>query len=289
MAKKTHATKSNHNQQKNASLGKNGFTLKPIFFISALIVIIIFAVVFFFFILKNNKSEKTDFATTPHANQINTNQPQPVTTAQSPVKTPPNQSQQGTPQSNNQPGFKPIDLSKIDPSQSPANDPNNPKVKRRESVKLVKDSKGQITERTDDNFDKDGNVSMHNRYTYKYDDAGNMTEQRFYSNTPEGVQTANTVNFTKYENKLKTENLFISYDAQGKEISRQKNTFKYNQNGQCIEDISYGANNNPILKVEYIYKNGNLTGERYTHYNPDGSIQKKEAYDYDDRGKLIEK
>lgn len=189
-----------------------------------------------------------------------------------------------------QSGFKPIDLSKIDPSQSPANDPNNPKVKRRESVQVVKDEKGQIIERKDDNFDQEGNVSMHNRYTYKYDEAGNMIEQRFYSHRPDGEQTANTVNFTKWNaQKLKTENLYIVYDANGKEVSRQKNTFKYNQYGQCTEDQSFDSNNKPVLKVEYIYQQGQLRGEKYTYYNPDGSVKNKESYQYDERGRLLNK
>jgi len=289
MSKKSKTTQKELKNNPRKVETRKSFLVKPVYFIGALVVIVVAAVWIF---IMNKPSDVTNDNMNTSDTVFPTQAPvqtTPGSSSQSAANNSPGQSSAGTQPSGNSPAFKPIDLSKVDPSQSPANDPNNPKVKRRESVNLVKDAKGQIIERTDQNFDKDGNVTMNNRYTYKYDEDGNMTEQRFYAHTPDGVQTANTVNFTKWQNKLKTENLFISYDQQGKEISRQKNTFKYNQAGQCVEDISYSANNKPMMKVEYIYQQGILRGERYTHYNPDGSVKNKESYDYDERGKIINK
>lgn len=289
MAKKSRKINKEPKQKTKQTGIRKLFRVKPLYFIGVLIIIMV-AAVGLFLMDRPTIPDKGDGRNPDSPEQMQVpEQSAPGNVAQSPANPLPGQSPASSPASANSPAFKPVDLSKIDPSQSPANDPNNPKVKRRESVNLVKDSKGQIIERTDQNFDKDGNVTMNNRYTYKYDDEGNMTEQRFYAHTPEGVQTANTVNFTKWHNKLKTENIFISYDQQGKEISRQKNTFKYNQAGQCVEDISYSASNQPMMKVEYIYQKGILRGERYTHYNPDGSVKNKESYDYDERGRIINK
>jgi hypothetical protein len=197
------------------------------------------------------------------------------------------------------------EVKKPTPSANPANaGAANPKMKtdakpgftnkfergdkRRESIVDKFDDRGNLIERTDSNFDKNGNVSKKNRYTYKYDQNDLRIEQWYYATTPSDEPIMSNVNYIKYNNKgQKIENIFISYDANGNEITWAKNLFKNDSENHIIEDENYGKNGIIKSKVVYNYEKGMLVSEFFFDYDANGKPTNKKTMTYNETGKVL--
>lgn len=160
--------------------------------------------------------------------------------------------------------------------------------KRRESIKDKFDDFGNLIERTDNMYDKFGNIKRKNKYTYKYDDSGNRIEQWFYAIAPNGAPIMSNVNHAKYNRKgFKTENIFISYDKNGKEANWAKNVYVYNKDNRVIEDTRINKDGYKVSGVKYIIEDDLLKREEFLKYNPDGSISETKTIIYDEQGNII--
>jgi|GEM_PF-268414 len=160
--------------------------------------------------------------------------------------------------------------------------------KRRESIEDKYDDYGNMIERTDKNFDKYGNVSKKNRYTYKYDSNGQRIEQWYYSTTPDDQPIMSNVNYIKYNDKgQKIENIFISYDANGNEITWAKNIFKNDNDDHIIQDESFNKKGIIQGKVVYNYEKGLIVSEYFFDYDANGNPINKKTMTYDEFGKVL--
>ncbi len=160
--------------------------------------------------------------------------------------------------------------------------------KRRESIKDKFDDNGNLIERTDEMYDKDGNIRKKNRYTYKYNDAGNRIEQWYYASDPNDAPLFSQVNYLKYNNKgLQTENVFISYDEKGNETRWAKNIYTYNSDGRVLEDKLIEKNDVVKSRILYTYKNGMLVQEVFLDFDNAGKQLNKKTIKYNEKGTVI--
>ena len=160
--------------------------------------------------------------------------------------------------------------------------------KRRESIKDKFDDKGNLIERTDEMYDKEGNVKKKNRYTYKYNDAGNRIEQCYYANDPNDAPLFSQVNYLTYNNKgLQIENLFLSYDAQGNETRWAKNIYFYNSEGRVLEDKLLNKDGFIKSRILYTYQNGLLVQEIFLDFDEKGNQLNKKTIKYNEKGTVI--
>ncbi|MFP4471004.1 MAG: hypothetical protein ACLFPE_09980 [Bacteroidales bacterium] len=161
--------------------------------------------------------------------------------------------------------------------------------KRRESIEDTYDAQGNLIERRDKMFDKYGNVSKKNRYTYKYDDAGRRIEQWYFANTANDEPIMSSVNYITYDDKgRKVENIFISYDAYDNEVRWAKNEYKHNSQGRVTEDITLNKQGIPLSKTIYNYEDGMLVSENFVKYDEQGNPTGKQTLKYNEYGKVIE-
>ena len=161
-------------------------------------------------------------------------------------------------------------------------------AKRRETIEDKFDDFGNLIERKDKMFDKFGNVSKKNRYTYKYDESGNRTEQWYYATTANDEPIMSSVNYSKYDDDgLKTENIFISYGPEGEEIRWAKDIFEYNSDGRLIRDDLYGKNGIIVSTVIYNIVDGMLVSENFIDYDANGDPIGKKTITYDETGRVI--
>ena len=160
--------------------------------------------------------------------------------------------------------------------------------KRRETIQDTFDDNGNIIERTDKVFDKFGNVSKKNRYTYKYDGSGNRMEQWYYATTASDNPIMSSVNYAKYDSRgNKIENIFISYGAEGEEIRWAKDIFMYNSDDRMIQDDLYGKNGIIQSTVIYNIEDGMLVSENFINYDENGKPLGKKTISYDETGRII--
>jgi len=160
--------------------------------------------------------------------------------------------------------------------------------KRRESIKDKFDDNGNLIERTDEMYDKDGNVKKKNRYTYKYNDAGNRTEQWYYASDPNDAPLFSQVNYLTYNKKgLQTENVFISYGPNGDETRWAKNIYTYNSDGRVLEDKLINKDGTIKSRILYTYQNGNLVQEIFLDFDDSGKQLNKKTIKYNDKGTVI--
>lgn len=160
--------------------------------------------------------------------------------------------------------------------------------KRRESIKDKFDDKGNLIERTDEMYDKDGNIRKKNRYTYKYNDAGNRIEQWYYCSDPNDAPLFSQVNYMKYNSRgLQTENIFISYDDKGNETRWAKNLYTYNQNGRVLEDQLSTKEGAITSRILYTYENDMLVQEVFLDYSESGKQLNKKTIRYNEKGTVI--
>jgi hypothetical protein len=160
--------------------------------------------------------------------------------------------------------------------------------KRRESIKDKFDDKGNLIERTDEMYDKDGNVRKKNRYTYKYNDAGNRIEQWYYASDPNDAPLFSQVNYMKYNDKgMQTENVFISYDENGIENRWAKNIYTYNNESRVMEDKLIEKNGVVKSRILYTYDKGFLVQEIFLDYDDSGNQLNKKTIKYNEKGTVI--
>lgn len=160
--------------------------------------------------------------------------------------------------------------------------------KRRESIKDKFDDNGNLIERTDEMYDKDGNIKKKNRYTYKYNDNGNRIEQWYYAADPNDNPLFSQVNYLKYNDKgLQTENVFISYDDKGNETRWAKNIYTYNNQGRVLEDKLVEKNGVIKSRILYTYENGLLVQEVFLDFDDGGKQLNKKTIRYNDKGTVI--
>lgn len=161
--------------------------------------------------------------------------------------------------------------------------------KKRESIVDKYDNFGNLVERTENDYDKQGNIRFKNRYTYRYDERQRRVEQWFYQNTPDDRPVFSNVNHMKYDEKdQKTENIFIGYDAAGNETNWAKNVYKYNNEGRVTEDVTYNKEGFPLFKVNYNFEKGLLVSENFVYYDGKGNITEKKTLKYDEYGTVIQ-
>ncbi len=161
--------------------------------------------------------------------------------------------------------------------------------KKRESIVDKFDQFGNLIERTENDYDNYGNVSRKNRYVYKYDERQRRTEQHFYQYAPDDKPLMSNINFLKYNDRdLQTENIFISYDANGAEVNWAKNEYKHNADGQVKQDITYNKQGFPIFEANYNWVNGLLLGEHFVYYDGKGNVIEKKTLKYNEAGGIIE-
>jgi len=160
--------------------------------------------------------------------------------------------------------------------------------KRRETIKDKFDNQGNIIERTDQVFDKFGNISKKNRYTYQYDESGNRIEQWYYAANASDEPIMSSVNYAKYDGKgNKIENIFISYGGDDKEIRWAKDIFTYNSDGRVVRDDLYGKNGIIMSTVIYNIVDGLLVSENFIDYDANGNPIGKKTITYDETGRVI--
>lgn len=161
--------------------------------------------------------------------------------------------------------------------------------KKRESIVDKFDNFGNLVERTENDYDKQGNIRFKNRYTYRYDEKQRRVEQWFYQNTPDDKPVFSNVNHMKYDDKdQKTENIFIGYDAIGNETNWAKNVYKHNGEGRVTEDVTYNKEGFPLFKVNYNFEKGLLVSESFVYYDGKGNVTEKKTLKYDKYGTVIQ-
>ena len=160
--------------------------------------------------------------------------------------------------------------------------------KKRESIVDKFDPFGNLIERTENDYDKNGFVKFKKRYTYRYDEKQRRIEQWFYQYTPDDRPVFSHVNYIKYDNMdNKIENIFIGYDGQGNESNWAKNLYKNNADGKVTEDVTYNKQGFPVYKINYNYENGMLISENSVNYDGKGGIINKQTLFYDEYGTVI--
>jgi hypothetical protein len=165
----------------------------------------------------------------------------------------------------------------------------DPNRLRRESVRDTHDQQGNLVQRTENLYDRSGNIRHKHRYTYSYNKLGQRIEQWFYQYAPNGMLLASSVNHTRYNDKgLKSENTFISYDGDGNVQTWAKNQYEYNADGFVTKDLTTNMEGYPILEVRYGYENGLLASEHVKEYDGAGSITNNKTLKYNERGEITE-
>ena len=160
---------------------------------------------------------------------------------------------------------------------------------KKESIVDKFDNFGNLIERTENDYDKQGNIRFRNRYTYRYDEKQRRVEQWFYQSTPDEKPVFSNVNHMKYDDKdRKTENIFIGYDSTGNEINWVKNVFMHNDDGRVTEDVTFNKEGFPIFKVSYKYDEGLLKSESFVYYDGQGGVTEKKTLKYDEFGTIIQ-
>ncbi len=165
----------------------------------------------------------------------------------------------------------------------------DPNRLRRESVRDRHDKHGNLVQRTENLYDRSGNIRHKHRYTYSYNELGQRIEQWFYQYDQADVLLASSVNHTKYNDRgLKSENTFISYDGDGNIQTWAKNQYTYNADGRVTKDLTSNREGLPILEVRYSYENGLLVSEHFVEYDGDGNITVNKTLRYNEHGGIIE-
>lgn len=160
---------------------------------------------------------------------------------------------------------------------------------RRESVRDTHDKQGNLVQRTENLYNRSGNIRRKHRYTYSYNELGQRIEQWFYQYDPNGMLLASSVNHTRYNDQgLKGENTFISYDGDGNVQTWAKNKYEYNADGLVTKDLTTSMEGLPLLEVRYGYENGLLVSEHFVEYDYAGNITLNKTLKYNEHGGIIE-
>lgn len=126
-------------------------------------------------------------------------------------------------------------------------------------------------------YNADGSLDY--KWTYKYDDAGNMVEENDY---PDGSL------FTKYSYKYDDAGNVAEeedYDADGKLFDRY--SYKYEGN-RMVEEINYATDGSVYSKSTYKYdKSGNMIEKN--EYNSKGKLNSTSTFSFDSRDNIIKK
>ena len=121
----------------------------------------------------------------------------------------------------------------------------------------------------------------------KYDSLGNIIEYTGYDNENSVMESIKTLNI--YDSKANLiEKKESSLDIWSKSfVLTKNNTYKYDSNGNLIEDNDLNKDGSLNSKKVYRYdSNGNLIEDN--DLNKDGSLNSKKVYRYDSNGNLIE-
>ena len=177
---------------------------------------------------------------------------------------------------------------------------NTYKYDRRGNITSIKlyDTYGSLFVRTASDYDNNNNETEEinytqilendrhkdivlNKTTWRYDDKGNMIEERYYE-----------------RDTTMTRHTFYKYDENGNKVEQSKwesgitlkTTYKYNSDGNPIEETQYDAGNYIALKIITTYDDkGNETQERF--YDRDNNLQTQTIFQlsYDKNGNWIRK
>ncbi|HTA62904.1 MAG TPA: hypothetical protein VK835_10630 [Bacteroidia bacterium] len=124
-------------------------------------------------------------------------------------------------------------------------------------------------------------VELRRKYTYKYDDNGNRTEETCCQKNINSISKDSVVNKTKY-----------LYDGAENLIEKNLNDsnlrwlYKYNTKGNLIEQCRLSANKIKS-KFTYVYDTSGYQIERYV-YKKGNKLKSKTTYAYDDKGNKAE-
>lgn len=119
-------------------------------------------------------------------------------------------------------------------------------------------------------------------YYYLFDEFGNLLKKNSYD------YVGNLKYGFEYEYEYdEKQNLTFMGVASGRDQAKNIIKYRYDDNGNRIEEIGYDPNGNVFMKMTYKYDdNGNLTEEK--SYDSDSGIDSKSIYKYDASGNKIE-
>lgn len=154
--------------------------------------------------------------------------------------------------------------------------------------RIVKDERGNMTERYDVTLCPTGEIQTRNEYHYTYDDQNHRTSELIWRRSPEGALISRSAATFIYDDSLLRESTFVSYDSAGRENNWLQSNYLYDNKHRETTVTTINKNGLPVSKTERIYNDkGNLWKEISTGYDGNSKVNFRSGLEYDAKGAVI--
>ncbi len=162
-------------------------------------------------------------------------------------------------------------------------------VAKRPKPEIIRNDQGQVTERRQYSFKRDGAPREYNVFQYEYDEQGSRIREITEMYTADGQYKGKIYNVFRYDDEgKKSVFIFRSYDKNGSLIRMFCSLYDYNDDGLEIQAKTFNSEGELISRVDRFRNDrGEITKEKFLEYNQNGEIINDDILHYDKNGTVI--